>query len=56
MLGHPAIAICQSNLAMVLRDLGEQEEARDPLRQFGVVGSPLSYVSMYLGNSKKFSC
>ena len=31
--GHPAIARSQSNLAMVLRDLGELEEARDLLRQ-----------------------
>jgi hypothetical protein len=27
--GHPSIATRQSNLAMVLKDLGELEEARD---------------------------
>ncbi|MEE8584870.1 MAG: tetratricopeptide repeat protein [Acidobacteriota bacterium] len=30
--GHPSIAVRQSNLAMVLQDLGELEEARDLLR------------------------
>ncbi|GJQ59459.1 MAG: TIR domain-containing protein [Candidatus Scalindua sp. AMX11] len=30
--GHPSIAISQSNLALVLQDLGELEEARDLLR------------------------
>ncbi|MEE8584426.1 MAG: tetratricopeptide repeat protein [Acidobacteriota bacterium] len=29
---HPAIAVSQSNLALVLKDLGELEEARDLLR------------------------
>jgi hypothetical protein len=27
--GHPSIAISQSNLALVLKELGELEEARD---------------------------
>ncbi len=31
--GHPSIATRQSNLALVLQDLGELEEARDLLRQ-----------------------
>ncbi|MEA3276493.1 MAG: toll/interleukin-1 receptor domain-containing protein [Pseudomonadota bacterium] len=31
--GHPSIATSQSNLATVLKDLGELEEARDLLRQ-----------------------
>ena len=31
--GHPSIAIRQSNLALVLQDLGQMEEARDLLRQ-----------------------
>lgn len=31
--GHPSIATSQSNLALVLQDLGELEEARDLLRQ-----------------------
>ena len=31
--GHPSIATRQSNLALVLKDLGELEEARDLLRQ-----------------------
>jgi tetratricopeptide (TPR) repeat protein len=31
--GHPSIAIRQSNLALVLMDLGELEEARDLLRK-----------------------
>jgi tetratricopeptide (TPR) repeat protein len=31
--GHPSIAIGQSNLALVLQDLGQLEEARDLLRQ-----------------------
>ena len=31
--GHPSIAISQSNLAAVLQDLGELEEARDLLRK-----------------------
>jgi tetratricopeptide (TPR) repeat protein len=31
--GHPSIAIRQSNLAMVLKDLGQLEEARDLLRK-----------------------
>ena len=31
--GHPSIAISQSNLALVLKDLGQLEEARDLLRQ-----------------------
>ncbi len=31
--GHPSIARSQSNLAMVLQDLGQLEEARDLLRQ-----------------------
>jgi tetratricopeptide (TPR) repeat protein len=31
--GHPSIAIRQSNLALVLKDLGQLEEARDLLRQ-----------------------
>ena len=31
--GHPSIATSQSNLALVLKDLGELEEARDLLRQ-----------------------
>ena len=31
--GHPSIATHQSNLALVLKDLGELEEARDLLRQ-----------------------
>ncbi len=31
--GHPSIARSQSNLAMVLKDLGELEEARDLLRK-----------------------
>lgn len=31
--GHPSIAISQSNLALVLQDLGQLEEARDLLRQ-----------------------
>ena len=31
--GHPSIAISQSNLAMVLQDLGQLEEARDLLRK-----------------------
>ena len=30
--GHPSIATGQSNLATVLKDLGELEEARDLLR------------------------
>lgn len=30
--GHPSIAIRQSNLATVLKDLGELEEARELLR------------------------
>ncbi|MCP4751501.1 MAG: tetratricopeptide repeat protein, partial [Proteobacteria bacterium] len=30
--GSPGIAVCQSNLAQVLQDLGELEEARDMLR------------------------
>jgi Raf kinase inhibitor-like YbhB/YbcL family protein len=32
-LGHPSIAISQSNLALVLQDLGELEEARDLAKQ-----------------------
>ena len=31
--GHPSIATSQSNLALVLRDLGQLEEARDLLRK-----------------------
>ena len=31
--GHPSIAIKESNLAMVLKDLGKIEEARDLLRK-----------------------
>ena len=31
--GHPSIAISQSNLALVLKDLGQLEEARDLLRK-----------------------
>ena len=31
--GHPGIAISQSNLALVLHDLGQLEEARDLLRK-----------------------
>jgi tetratricopeptide (TPR) repeat protein len=31
--GHPSIATLQSNLALVLKDLGQLEEARDLLRQ-----------------------
>jgi tetratricopeptide (TPR) repeat protein len=31
--GHPSIATSQSNLALVLKDLGELDEARDLLRQ-----------------------
>ncbi len=31
--GHPSIAIRQSNLALVLKDLGQFEEARDLLCQ-----------------------
>jgi tetratricopeptide (TPR) repeat protein len=31
--GHPSIARSQSNLALVLQDLGQLEEARDLLRK-----------------------
>ena len=31
--GHPSIAVSQSNLALVLQDLGELAEARDLLRK-----------------------
>ena len=31
--GHPSIAISQSNLVLVLKDLGEVEEARDLLEK-----------------------
>jgi hypothetical protein len=31
--GHPSIAISQSNLVLVLKDLGDVEEARDLLEK-----------------------
>jgi hypothetical protein len=38
--GHPSIAISQSNVALVLKDLGELEEARDLAKKAPGAGHP----------------